>query len=125
MEARLMDPDRSELLSDVLAELRELGLVVAVPREARSRHELFQQTSALVLDIALSSADEEPASVRLVVHPPLTRVDVQMVFDEIGEQYHVTGIGIHFDEDEDGRIEAVFTSSSPPPTGVLRTAFQE
>ena len=107
MEARLK-ADRSEL-SGVLTE----------------RHELFRETSALVVDLALSWADTEPATVPLVVHPPLTRVDVQMVFDEISEQYHVTGIGIHFDEEEDGRIRAVFTSNFRRPTGVLRTEFQE
>jgi hypothetical protein len=76
--------------------------------EAGSRHELLLCTRTIVRDLAPWWGDEESATV-IVVSPWLGPRDVLAALDEINERYHVSGIGLDFDEQEGEPLRAVFT----------------
>ena len=75
-------------------------------RQARSRRELFRHTCEAVVDMAPRWGDEGTAIV--VTSPPLTRADVQSVFDEISEEYDIAGIQLRFVEQNGGSLQAIF-----------------
>jgi hypothetical protein len=74
--------------------------------EARSRRQVILRTCVVVLDLAQTWGDEGAAVV--VMHPPLTRADVQSAFREVSEKFCVGGIDLCFDEHESGRLRAIF-----------------
>jgi len=78
--------------------------------EARSRREVILRTCAVVLDLAQTWGDDGAAVV--VMHPLLTRADVQSAFDEISEKFRVGGIDLCFAEHESGRLQAIFQAQS-------------
>ena len=80
--------------------------IAAEPLEARSRREIFRHTCAVVFDLAPTWGDEGAAMV--VKNPLLTRADIQSAFDQISEKYHVAGITLRFDEQDGGRLQAIF-----------------
>ena len=86
------------------------GRIAQGPLEARSRREVFRHTCAVVLDRAPRWGDE--GAVIVVTNPLLTRADVQSAFDEISEKYRVAGIGLRFDQQDGGPLQAIFE-----PTG--------
>jgi hypothetical protein len=71
------------------------GNIGQEPLAARSRREIFRHISAVVLDVAPTWGDEDTAIV--ATSPLVTRADIQSVFDEITEKYHVAGINLRFD----------------------------
>jgi hypothetical protein len=79
------------------------------PLEARSRREIFRHTCAVLLDMAPSWGDE--GAVIVVTSPLLTRADVQSAFDQISEKYHVAGIDLRFDQQDEGALQAIFEPS--------------
>ena len=86
--------------------------------EARSRREVILRTCAVVLDLAQTWGDDGAAVV--VMHPLLTRADVQSAFDEVSEKFRVGGIDLCFAEHESGRLQAIFQAHSRPRTGFPR-----
>jgi hypothetical protein len=84
-------------------------------REARSRQELVRETCAVILEMALTGTDEGAAIV--LRNPLLTLADVQSVFDEISETFYVTGIDLSFDEQDGGRLRAIFAPSGERRSG--------
>ncbi len=78
--------------------------------EARSRREVILRTCAVVLDLAQTWGDDGAAVV--VMHPLLTRADVQSAFDEVSEKFRVSGIDLCFGEHESGRLQAIFQAQS-------------
>ena len=74
-------------------------------REARSRRELFRHICEAVGDMAPRWGDEGTA---IVVTSPMTRADVQSVFDAISEEYHIAGIQLRFVEQSGGPLQAIF-----------------
>ena len=86
------------------------------PLEARSQHEIFRHTCAVVFGLASAWGDEGAAMV--VTNPLLTRADIQSAFDQISEQYHVAGITLRFDEQDDGRLQAIFEPIDRGTVGV-------
>ena len=87
--------------------------LVARPRrsvrlEARSRHELLLCTRAVLRDLAPSWSIGDWAVI-LIKDPSLGHHEVHAAFDEINERYHVSGIGLEFDEQEGEPLRAVFT----------------
>jgi hypothetical protein len=111
MEPRLQDPHRLD------ASRAKLGRPVA-----RSRHELLHQTCAVVLDPAPSWSDGGSAII-VVADPRLTRADVLSAFDEITEKFHVTGIGLRFDE-QGGRLRAIFEPCDASGLSPTRSRIQ-
>jgi hypothetical protein len=63
----------------------------------------------VVLDMAPSWGDE--GAVIVVTSPLLTRADVQSAFDQISEKYHVAGIDLRFDQQDEGPLQAIFEPS--------------
>jgi hypothetical protein len=65
-----------------------------------SRQELFHQICKIVHEIAPSWRVEDVggSAVIILTNPQLGCTDVQSIFDEIAEKYHVAGIGLHFDK---------------------------
>jgi hypothetical protein len=78
--------------------------------EARSRREVILRTWVVVRDLAQTWGDEGAAVV--VMRPPLTRADVQSAFREVSEKFCVGGIDLCFDEQESGRLRAIFRAHS-------------
>jgi hypothetical protein len=76
--------------------------------EAGSRHELLLCIRAIVRDLAPWWGDDGSATV-VIVSPWLGPGDVLAALDEINERYHVSGIGLEFDEQEGEPLRAVFT----------------
>jgi len=85
------------------------GRIGHEPLEARSRREIFRHICAVVFDVAPRWGDaiDEGAAI-VVTSPLLTRADVQSVFDEISEKYHVAGIALRFDEQDGRPLQAIF-----------------
>jgi hypothetical protein len=89
------------------------GRIGHQPLEARSRREIFRHICAVVFDVAARWGDrwgdaiDEDAAI-VVTSPLLTRADVQSVFDEISEKYHVGGIALRFDEQDGRPLQAIF-----------------
>jgi hypothetical protein len=82
--------------------------------EARSRPEIFRQTCAVVFDLAPRWGDElDERAVIVLTSPLLTRADVQSAFDAISDEYHVAGIDVRFDEQDDGSLQAIFEPFGP------------
>ena len=78
--------------------------------EARSREELFRRTCAVVFEMAPAWGSTGAAIV--VAAPPLNQAAVQSAFDEISEKYGVTGIDLHFADEDGRRLHAIFSPSS-------------
>jgi hypothetical protein len=85
------------------------GRIGHEPLEARSRREIFRHICAVVFDVAPRWGDaiDEGAAI-VVTSPLLSRADVQSVFDEISEKYHVAGIALRFDEQDGRPPQAIF-----------------
>ena len=79
--------------------------------EARSRPEIFRHTCAVVFGLAPRWGDD--GGVTVVISSPLTRADVEAVFDEISEEHHVAGIALRFDEQPGGHLRAIFEPTRP------------
>jgi hypothetical protein len=69
---------------------------------------LFERICAIVLDIAPNWCEEDRAVI-VITNPQLSRADVQSVFDEVDEKYHLVGIELRFDESDGEPLCAVLT----------------
>lgn len=80
--------------------------------EARSRPEIFRHICAVVFDVAPRWGTEgdgfDEGAAIVVTSPLLTRADVQSLFDEISEKFHVAGIDLRFDQQDGGPLQAIF-----------------
>ena len=76
------------------------------------KREQLRRTRHAVLEATNTCGHGERAVVTVL--PPVTRADIQAVFDEIDEKHHVVGIKLRFDHEQD-TVKAIFDPAGTEP----------